>query len=41
MFIEFEKIYSNVLFVGDEYVKKRYAGLIVYKDGVDISDTQT
>ncbi len=41
MFIEFEKIYSNVFFVGDEYdnaVKKRYAGLIVYKDGADISD---
>jgi len=31
MFIEFEKIYSNVFFVGDEYdnaVKKRYAGLL-------------
>jgi DNA polymerase I len=41
MFIEFEKIYGNVFFVGDEYdnaVKKRYAGLIVYKDGADISD---
>ena len=41
MFIEFEKIYSKVFFVGDEYdnaIKKRYAGLIVYKDGVDISD---
>jgi DNA polymerase I len=37
MFIEFEKIYRRVLFVGDESgiaLKKRYAGLVVWNEGV-------
>jgi len=36
MYIEFEKIYRRVLFVGDEdgiALKKRYAGLVIWNEG--------
>ncbi len=39
MFIEFEKIYQNVFFVkseSGEALKKRYAGLIEWKEGKDL-----
>ncbi len=35
MYIEFEKIYKRIFFAsdGNEAIKKRYAGFLVYKDG--------
>lgn len=41
MNVEFEKVYSKVLFVSGndgEAVKKRYAGLIVWKDGTMLTE---
>jgi len=41
MYIEFEKIYKRLFFArgdGDEAIKKRYSGLIVYKDGKILSE---
>lgn len=36
MFVEFDKVYRRVLFVGDDSgvaLKKRYAGLVIWKEG--------